>query len=105
MAIKVIWGDPQQSTIRLQLGCDWTWDEFDTACEQAMRMCESVQHEVSVEMDIHTSITLTPQILWQMHSQHQTHQTIEQKAQLTAVKQEIKANIPYKFASLLRIPS
>lgn len=101
MAIKVIWGDPQHSTIRLQLGSDWTWEEFDMACEQALAMCSSVPHEVSVAMDIHTSIALTPNILRRMHSENHSSAPT---AHHDEVKQRIKASVPHKFAALLRIP-
>lgn len=51
MPVTVSWDDHAHSIILMSLETPWTWEEFDTALDQADEMAESVEHRVDFILD------------------------------------------------------
>lgn len=58
MSINVYWKDPQQSTLLYNLRGSWTWGDFETANLNAYEMIASVDHQVSVILDLENSLEI-----------------------------------------------
>lgn len=52
MAIVLAWDEADQQIIQVQVSGNWTWDQMETALEEAIGMMDSVDHTVHFIIDI-----------------------------------------------------
>ena len=52
MAINLAWDETDKQIIRVNVSGNWTWDQMETALEEAIGMMDSVDHTVHYIIDI-----------------------------------------------------
>lgn len=52
MAINLAWDELDNQIMRVHVSGNWTWDQMETALEQAIGMMDSVDHKVHFIIDI-----------------------------------------------------
>ncbi len=52
MAINLAWDEQDKQIIRVNVSGNWTWDQMETALEEAIGMMDSVGHTVHYIIDI-----------------------------------------------------